>query len=190
MEKKIKSGLIVIIIGIILLGGFLIWNNYRQIGNLQYTVIELPEAKILEMYTMPCMMIYWDDVRVYYDKTTKGFVNKTISISVDVGKPESPNDVIDKWTHNVAKLERMYKDAFKQYDLYDSLYGNFLWSKHPKIIELKYRTSNEGYSRDGWYIFTSSPSFLEEGRDYGEFFLSDNGVLMPVERTCTTICCP
>lgn len=48
MKKKFIIGLIVIIIGIVLIGGYFNWSNYRQIGKLEYTVIELPEADIFK----------------------------------------------------------------------------------------------------------------------------------------------
>ena len=190
MEKKIKIGLIIITIGIILLCSFIILDNYRQIGKLQYTVIELPEAKSLEMYAKPCMMIYWDNVTAYYDKATEEF-DKPVSISLGVGNVESPEDVVDKWTNNVAKLERIYKDSSNRYEFHYALCGTFLWSNKPKTIKLSHRTSEGGYYlRDGWYIFTKSPSLLEEGNNNGNFFLSDEGMLMPVQLIDSRLSCP
>lgn len=134
-------------------------------------------------------MIYWDNVITYYDKHTEEF-DKPVNISLYVGKAESPDDIVAKWASNVGKLKKIYTDTTKRYHFHHLLYGNFLWSNRPKTIQLKYRTLKEGYSRDGWYIFTASTSLSEGGHDYGEFFLSDDGVLMPAERTTTLLSCP
>ena len=166
MKKKYKIGVIVLVAVIIISGGILIWYYFTQSDRLEYTVIEKPDDEMLEIYA-PCLMEYWDDVSVY------------------VGKAKSPDDVVDKWASNVGKLKEIYRDAY-----YYNIYGNFSWTNRPKTLQIKYRTSREGYSRDGWYIFTSSPSFLEEGNDYGEFFLSDDGMLMPAVRATALLSCP
>lgn len=102
-----------------------------------------------------------------------------------VGKPQSADDVIDKWANNVNKLEKKYIDEYAS----EELYGNFLWSDSPMELTLRYRTPKEGYEKEGWYIFTRSASSLQEGFDYGEFFLSNDGYLMPAVRTCAKITC-
>jgi len=168
MDKRIKFALIAAVIVIALVSGFLIYGNFGQIGGLQYTVIEPPTDERLEMYAVPCTMEYWDNV------------------SVHVGKAESPDDVVEKWTGNVAQLEKMAMEA----GLGEELYGNFTWSRTLEKIELRYRTARELYSRDGWYIFTFSSSFLVNEDYFGQFFLSNDGVLMPAVQTCTVICCP
>jgi hypothetical protein len=151
-------------------------------GELKYTIIEPPDTEALKNY-MPCLMVYWDN-------TTTAF-NEPVNVSIYVGKAKSADDAVDKWANNVAKLERMYKNIAKHKVSFRSdLYGNFLWSAKPQKIKIKYRTSKEGYSKDGWYIFTFSRSLTREDF-YGEFFLSNDGILMPATLACTIInCCP
>jgi len=188
MKKKSKIALVVIIAGVVLIVVLLLWNSSGQSDKLEYTIVELPEGDISEM-NAPCLMIYWDDVIAYYDTATSEY-DIPVDISVYVGGAESPADVVDKWADNVGQLGKMYKDATERYQFYHELYDNFSWRNRPDIIQIKYRTTREGYSRNGWYIFTESVSLFGEGSDYGEFFMSDKGVLMPAERATSLLNCP
>jgi hypothetical protein len=187
MKNKSKIVRVLIIAGAVLIVVLLLWNGPQQSEKLEYTIVELSEGDISENRT--CLMIYWDEVIAYYDTDT-GEYNIPVDISVKTEKPESPAGAVDIWANNVGKLGRIYKDATERYQFYHELYGNFSWSDRPDIIQIKYRTTREGYSRDGWYIFTESPLPSGGGSDYGEFFLSGKGVLMPAERATSLENCP
>lgn len=136
---------------------------------INYTIAPAP---ILEM-VLPCLMNYYENSSIY------------------VGKAKSSDDAAKKWFDNVEELEKRYiaavqsgKNNNNDYDNED-LYGNFLWSKSPENMRLKYRTSNENYSKNGWYISTGTKNW-----DYvGQFLLSDDGLLMVADQTCTRIGC-
>ncbi|MDP2924146.1 MAG: hypothetical protein Q8O30_10585 [Candidatus Omnitrophota bacterium] len=146
----------------------------RQIGKLKYTV-EAYEPKYWKAENLnTCTLTYYDNINL--NAIDKGELS---NISVYVGKTKSPKDVVKKWANNVAKLKKQYEDATKGKWISGELYGNFLWTNRPTYIRLRYRTSKDNYARNGWYIFTSSPHFSLFDKDpgYGQFFLSDDGIL-------------
>ncbi|MFA5338090.1 MAG: hypothetical protein WC330_07140 [Candidatus Omnitrophota bacterium] len=169
---KFVSGFTIFITVVIILIFAFELNRTRQIGRLRY-IVE-PHKEHLKSENFPCVLTYYDNINL--NATDR---NELSNISVYTGKTNSPEDVIKKWADNVAKLKKQYEDATYGKWISGELYGNFLWTNRPKYIRLRYRTSKDNYARNGWYILTSSPRFslFDKDSDYGEFFLSDDGIL-------------
>jgi hypothetical protein len=193
MKKKIGIGLTAVIALAVLTGSVVVYSTFRQVGKVQYTILGTPDPAFLNPDTeLTCFMVYWDDMVTHYDNVTNTY-DAPVRIAIQVEKANSPDAAVRIWGGNVSKLKAMYQEASKDHMLSHEIYGNFLWSSQPKYMDIAYRTTGDRYHRNGWYIFTSSPSFPfpRQGSDYGEFFLSDDGLLMPVERQCEAFnCCP
>lgn len=158
----IKNISIVIVCTVIFSNTLVALGQIESKRKTQYKVIEYPVQypKQLQDYHNPFE---------YLDK-----------ISIFVGKANNAQKAIDKWAQNVYVLEQKYKDVLKG----NGLYGNFCWNEQTPCIEIRHRTREQKYPRNGWYIFTSSTCPPHKGEvDYGEFFLSDEGELMPAMRT-------
>jgi hypothetical protein len=176
MKKKNISAIIIFlaIVGI----PFTVYAQTKKNNQIQYKVIEYP-TKMKELYDIRYnSFVYFDNIETVFSSEENP---EYVKISIFVGKADTAEEAIDKWAQNVHKLELYYKDILKNHLPSPELYGNFCWSKEISCIEIRYRTKKEKYPRDGWYISTSShfPPH-NENVDYGEYFLSDEGVLIPV----------
>ena len=117
-----------------------------------------------------CTMIYGDNVET--------FSGEKIDLSFDAGKGLNAQDALDKTLSNWPKIDMEYKKNMGE------LTVNFATDWDERVF-MKHRTSAEGYERNGWYTTIIN----NEGIVRGEFFLSDDGKIMPAMRTCTRIDC-
>jgi len=115
-----------------------------------------------EFQPLPCAMSYGDE------------------LSIRAGKAASPQEAVAIVRSNVQRLGGLYSKGVSGGSPYTYFVG---WG--PKVF-VRHRGQKEMYQRQGWYVLATD----SDGLVKGEFFLSDNGVLVPVTRHCTRIeCC-
>ncbi|MFH0862962.1 MAG: hypothetical protein V1875_08040 [Candidatus Altiarchaeota archaeon] len=110
---------------------------------------------------LPCQMYFRDDLALY------------------AGKAASADEAVELVKKNIRRLKVAYSEKVKEGTSPDYPLG---WGRK---VFVKYRTQREKYQRNGWYVTASD----DEGLILGEYYLSDEGLLMPAIQTCTRIGC-
>ncbi|MFH0861757.1 MAG: hypothetical protein V1875_01890 [Candidatus Altiarchaeota archaeon] len=141
------------------------------IFNEEITVMEPPPGSF---QVLPCVLEYGDNMTTYS--------GGTINVSLNAGKAESVKDAVYKVKENLGRLKTLYSE-----ETGGECFGIWGcdWVGWSSRIFVKHRTTKEKYGRDGWYI----TALDKDGAIMGEFFLSDEGILMPAQQTCTRVGC-
>jgi hypothetical protein len=110
---------------------------------------------------LPCTMSYGDQ------------------LAVSAGRASTPAEAVAKTKAKLKEIGRLYESLASGGDYLGYPIG---WGGR---IYVRRRGPAEKYSRSGWYIAAQA----SDGSAAGEFYLSDDGQLMPAKRTCTRIDC-
>lgn len=131
-------------------------------------------------------VIKWEDVQSFLGASEPYCaITYFDTVSFHIGQTMSADEAVEVWSANVEKLEPLYRKYSEAENLRRMLmYNNFLWSNTPDNLEIRYRKKEHGYEHEGWYFATM------KGKLLGEFFLSNEGYLMPAIQTCSRVeCC-
>lgn len=122
---------------------------------------------------LPCAMLYGDQAPTYS--------GGTVNVSLYAGSAQDPHDAVRRVKEGRSGLKEKYSGVAGQVDELNTRFA-FGWGEN---IHVKYRTSEQLYEREGWYVT------VIDGEDgvSGEYFLSNHGILMPAEQTCTRFGC-
>ena len=119
---------------------------------------------------LPCFMEYGDNMTTCHGETK--------NVSLMVGKANTANEAVYKVKDNLGRLKAIYSRQTTGV-CFSSWGGDWLgWTSR---IFVKHRGEKEKYKRSGWYI----TALDKDGGVQGDFFLSDDGILMPAQQTCT-----
>jgi hypothetical protein len=147
--------------------------SYSQFRAEEITVEPSP-TDLPDSFILPCQMAYGDDITDASDR-------RRINVSLWAGQAGNPDEAVTIIRKNRIILKTTYEELTEGRALSQSLFLE--WADR---LFVKHRGEKEKYQRSGWYL----TALDDEGGVMGDFFLSDEGVLMPVSRICQrSECC-